>query len=97
MIPTMNWKLSNPVSYGEWLSWIGLWVLMSTVDGSDRRSFWSSKEVNIYEGAPFRLMKFMSQNRFEEILGVILGGVRPHCCLECQHGGRIPPKLDQRN
>ena len=53
MIPTMNWKLSNPVLYGELLSWIGLWVLMSMVDGSDRRSFWSSKEVNIYEGAPF--------------------------------------------
>ena len=35
MIPIMNWKLSNPVSYGELLSWIGLWVLMSTVDGSD--------------------------------------------------------------
>ena len=48
MIPTMNRKLSNPVSYGELLSWIGLWVLMSTVDGSDCRSFWSSKEVNIY-------------------------------------------------
>ena len=71
MIPTMNRKLSNPVSYGELLSWIGWWVLMSMVDGSDRQSFWSSKEVNIYEGAPFRLMKFMSQNRFEEILGVI--------------------------
>ena len=97
MIPTMNRKLSNPVSYGELLSWIGLWVLMSMVDGSDRWSFWSSKEVNIYEGAPFRLMKFMSRNRFEEILGAILGGARPHCCLECQHGGRIPHKLDQRN
>ena len=68
MIPTMNWKLSNPVSYGELLSWIGLWVLMSMVDGSDHQSFWSSKEVNIYEGAPFLLMQFMSQNCFEEIL-----------------------------
>ena len=71
MIPTMNWKLSNPVSYGELLSWIGLWVLMSMVDGSDHQSFWSSKEVNIYKGAPFLLMQFMSWNCFEEILGAM--------------------------
>ena len=71
MIPTMNWKLSNAVSYGELLSWIGLWILMSMVDGSDHWSFWSSRDVNIYEGALFRLMQFMSQNRFEEILGAM--------------------------
>ena len=35
MIPTMNRKLSNAVLYGELLSWISLWVLMSSVDGSD--------------------------------------------------------------
>ena len=29
MIPTMNQKLSNAVSYSELLSWIGLWILMS--------------------------------------------------------------------
>ena len=27
------------VSYGEFLRWIGLWLLMSTVDGTDRFSF----------------------------------------------------------
>ena len=71
LIPTMNWKLSNPVSYGELLSWIGLWVLLSMVDGSDCQSFWLSKEVNIYKGAAIRLMQFMSWNHFEEILGVV--------------------------
>ena len=71
MIPTMNWKLSNAVSCGELLSWIGLWVLMSTVDGTDHWLFWSSKDVNIYKGALFRLMQFMSWNRFEEILGAM--------------------------
>ena len=71
MIPTMNRKLSNAVSYGELLSWIGLWILMSMVDGSDHWSFWSSKDMNIYEGALFRLMQFMSQNCFEEIIGAM--------------------------
>ena len=60
MIPTMNKLLKTSVSYGELLSWIGLWILMSTVDGSDRHSFWSTNDPNIYEGAPFRLTSLMS-------------------------------------
>ena len=65
MIPTMNKLLKTSVSYGELLSWIGLWILMSTVDGSDRHSFWLTKDPNMYEGAsPHR-------NHFEEILGSI--------------------------
>ena len=71
MIPTMNKSLKTSVSYGELLSWIGLWILMSTVDGSDRHRFWSTKDPNMYEGAPFRLTSLMSQNCFEEILGSI--------------------------
>ena len=71
MIPTMNRKLKNPVTYSEFLVWIGLWILMSTVDGSDRHGFWSNKDINIYEGAPFRLTSFMSCKHFEEILNCI--------------------------
>ena len=58
----------QPVTYGEFLHWMGLWVLISTVDGLDRHSFWSSKSVNIYECAPFRLGKYMTCTHFEEIL-----------------------------
>ena len=71
MIPTMNKSLKTSVSYGALLSWIGLWILMSTADGSDRHSFWSTKDPNMYEGAPFRLTSLMSRNHFEEILGSI--------------------------
>ena len=49
MIPTMNQKLKNAVTYSEFLVWIGLWILMSTVDGSDRCGFKSNKDINIYE------------------------------------------------
>ena len=71
MIPGMNKSLVPPISYGELLSWLGLWILMSTVDGSDRRSFWSMKEPNKFDGAPFQLNEYMSRKRFEEILGAI--------------------------
>ena len=42
-----NKKLKEPLSYGELMQWIGIWVLLSRVDGSDQRSFWSSKEVDM--------------------------------------------------
>ena len=58
----------QPVTYGELLRWVRLWVLISTIDGSDRRSFWSLKSVNMYEGAPFRLGEYMTHTHFEEIL-----------------------------
>ena len=63
-----NQHLNDRLSYGELLRWIGLWVLMSTVDGSDRQSFWSTKAINMNEGAPFRLQQYMSRTRFEAIL-----------------------------
>ena len=33
------------VVYGEFIWWIGIWVLMS-VDGADWHSFWSTKNVD---------------------------------------------------
>ena len=71
MIPAMNKLLKTSVSYGKLLSWICLWILMSTVDGSDRHSFQSTKDPNMYEGAPFRLTSLISQDCFEEILASI--------------------------
>ena len=71
MIPGMNKSLIPPIAYGELLCWTGLWIVMSTVDGSDRRSFWLMKEPNKFEGAPFRLNEYMSRKRFEEILGAM--------------------------
>ena len=72
VIPSTNNQLGEePLSYGELLRWIGLWILMSTVDGSDCRGFWSNKHVNIFEGAPFQLNNFTTRNRFEMILNNI--------------------------
>ena len=61
----------QPVTYGELLHWIGLWVLIWTVDGSDHHLSWLSKSVNICEGDPFRLGKYVSHTCFEEILSSI--------------------------
>ena len=60
----------HPLSYGELLHWIGLWVLISTVDGSDYWSFWSTKRINMYEDMPYCLSSYMTRRHFEESLSV---------------------------
>ena len=45
---------------------------MSTVDGTDRRSFWATKDIDKYEGAGFQLPEYMSRNQFKSILKNIL-------------------------
>ena len=61
----------HPLSYGELLRRISLWVLISMVDGSDRQSFWSTKKINMYEGTPYWLSSYMTQRHFEEILSAL--------------------------
>ena len=39
----------DPLTYGELLHWIGLWVMMSTVAGSDHRRFWSTHDLDIFD------------------------------------------------
>ena len=58
----------DDVTYGVFLQWIGIWVLMSTVDGVDHQLFWLTKTVDAFENAPFRLTPFMSRSDFEKIL-----------------------------
>jgi hypothetical protein len=56
------------LEYGEFLRWIGLWLLMSTIQGFQRRDFWSVCSVDMYSTAPYRFNDIMSRNRFEDIL-----------------------------
>ena len=68
VLPQTNLKLQRPVGYGEFLRWIGLWLMMATTHFDFRRDFWSRRHVSMYGGAPFRFNDLMTRNRFEEIL-----------------------------
>ena len=61
----------HPLSYGEFLCWLGLWFLISTIHGPDCVEFWSLGEVDCFVGAPMRLGSYMSQKHFEAILKVL--------------------------
>jgi hypothetical protein len=70
LIPETNNHLSGaPLDFPEFLRFIGLLFLMATLNsGVDRRSFFEDTEPSEFEGAPFRLMKYMTKNRFESIM-----------------------------
>ena len=69
VIPETNRRIDGTfLTEGEFMKYLGLWFLMSTVNsGVDKRSFWSSQPTNPFFGAPFRLNEFMSYNRFQQI------------------------------
>ena len=111
IIVKMNKKLKHPCSYGEFLRWIGIRVLISTVDGCDQHAFWSTKAISIYKGTPFWLGEFMTQSQFKEILlNLCYTNEEPpvlldrfwevlliDCSMELQHCEAIHPKLDQHH
>ena len=64
---TKNIIEGSPVSEGEFIRYLGIWLLMATVhSGTCRRSFWSLDPINPFEGAPFRCNLYMSYTRFEK-------------------------------
>ena len=69
IIPATNNIIEgSPISEGEFIRYIGIWLLMSTVHSwTCRRSFWSLGPINPFEGAPFRCNTYMSCTRFEKI------------------------------
>ena len=58
----------SPVIWGETLTYLGLWILVSSVGtGGYTRTYWDNSDPSIFKGAPFRLHSFMSFERFDTI------------------------------
>ena len=67
IIPQTNKHLAHgDMDFSKFLISIGCWLYMAFSEGAvGRRMWWSNTEVNMFEGAPSRLTKYMSLNRFE--------------------------------
>ena len=48
------------VQYGEFLCWLGLWMLMGTPIGPQRHEFWATHPINAFHGASLHLGIWMS-------------------------------------
>ena len=74
ILPQTNNNLpvgEKQVQYGEFLRWIGLWMLMGTLIGPQRNEFWATHTINAFHGAPLRLGIWMSRKRFDAILSAL--------------------------
>jgi Transposase IS4 len=68
VIPATNAALSDPLTWEEFLRFLGLILLMATAQGVARKEFWANDAPAMFSGAPFRLHSYMSRRRFELIL-----------------------------
>lgn len=72
ILVAINASLNGPsVSYGEFLQFLGIWLIMGCVQGFSRTDFWSSSPITglpEHTGAPYRFNHIMSRYRFDQIL-----------------------------
>ena len=59
------------VQYGEFLCWLGLWMLMGTLIGPQRPAVWATHPINAFHGAPLCLGVWMSRKHFDTILSAL--------------------------
>ena len=72
LMPKTKKLLKHPMALGEFIQWLGFCLYVGCWIGIPNRSnWWSTAEPKMSRGAPFRINKYMSRNRFEEILGFI--------------------------
>ena len=45
----------DQLQYGEFLQWLGLWLLMSTMVGPQRHEYWAAYAINTFRGVPLCL------------------------------------------
>lgn len=57
--------------FGEFLRFFGIWFYMSSFKGFTREQYWTSKEIDQFDGAPVRFHEWMSKRRFDMLLGCL--------------------------
>jgi hypothetical protein len=69
VIPMTNKELSNKMSLQEFYVFLGCIFFMACYDGITYHDlWWSSKPVNMFDGALFHLNTYMMRNQFKEII-----------------------------
>jgi Transposase IS4 len=67
LVETSKVLPGKPLTLGEFIWFIGLWLIMATTAGNSRTSFFEQTEPSAWEGAPFRLIELMLKKRFDDI------------------------------
>ena len=73
LVPDTNKGLSVPMDLQEYMQWVGCWLYMTWWIGIDSRWDWySTTTPSMAKGAPFRLNRIISCNRFDYILSALV-------------------------
>jgi hypothetical protein len=68
LVETNKQLEGRDATWGEFVIYMGLWLLMSTIsNGCSRKQFWDEQPPSEWSGAPYRLHNYMSKTRFENI------------------------------
>ena len=68
LLDQMNQLIVPPCLFPKFMSFLALMLLIGTTQGCSRREFWSTDDVDIFLGAPFRFNHLMSHRRFKAII-----------------------------
>ena len=70
VLAATNESLSDPLTWEEFVCFMGIVFLLATIQGVSRRMFWANNSPDIFDAAdaPFCLHAYMSRQRFESIL-----------------------------
>ena len=60
-----------PFHYGEFLRWLGLWLLILTMIGPQHHQFWATHPIDAFKGASLQFGRWMLHKRFNLILCVV--------------------------
>jgi hypothetical protein len=72
IIPNTNKFLGTPMTLQEFYVWLGCIFYMACFEGvGNRVEWWSTTPIDMFKGAPFRLNRFITQNRYVEITSAI--------------------------
>ena len=69
VIPMTNKYIEGPhITLQDFYVWLGCHFLMALFEGiKNKKMWWSEKPIDMFEGAPFRLWKYMFGRRFQNI------------------------------
>ena len=72
LIPVTNKELDSPINLQEFYVFLGCIFFQASFKGiSDHDQWWSTKAINMFEGAPHRLNNFMLRNQFNKIMSAL--------------------------
>ena len=72
LLSATNKNLKTKLTLREFYVFLGCQFFMACFDGiTSRKLWWSEKPVSMFDGVPFRLNKYMSGARFEDIISAL--------------------------